>query len=43
MKAITYLRPGDPSVLTLGDRPIPEPASGEVRVRVITSGVNPTD
>jgi NADPH:quinone reductase len=43
MRAITYTRPGDPSVLELVDKPIPEPDDGEVRIRVLVSGVNPTD
>ncbi|MEU0498792.1 NADPH:quinone reductase [Mycobacterium sp. NPDC006124] len=43
MKAITYSRTGDSSVLHLTDREIPEPGVGEVRVRVALSGVNPTD
>jgi NADPH:quinone reductase len=43
MKAISYDRPGDSSVLELVDRDIREPARGEVRVRVVVSGVNPTD
>jgi NADPH:quinone reductase len=43
MRAITYTRLGDPSVLELVERPIPEPGEGEVRIRVIVSGVNPTD
>jgi NADPH2:quinone reductase len=43
MRAITYTRPGDPSVLELVERPVPEPADGEIRVRVLVSGVNPTD
>jgi NADPH2:quinone reductase len=43
MKAIVYERTGDPSVLELVDRPVPEPAPGEVLVRVAVSGVNPTD
>jgi NADPH2:quinone reductase len=43
VRAITYTRPGDPSVLELVERPIPEPAKGEVRIRVLVSGVNPTD
>jgi NADPH:quinone reductase len=43
MRAITYTRPGDPSVLELVERPISEPAEGEVRIRVLVSGVNPTD
>ncbi|MEE4544148.1 NADPH:quinone reductase [Streptomyces sp. V4-01] len=43
MKAITYTTSGSPDVLTLTDRPVPEPGTGEVRVRVAVSGVNPTD
>lgn len=43
MRAIVYSRPGDSSVLSLVDRPVPEPGPGEVRVRVAVSGVNPTD
>ncbi|MEU4401205.1 NADPH:quinone reductase [Micromonospora orduensis] len=43
MKAIVYERTGDPSVLELVDRPVPEPGAGEVLVRVAVSGVNPTD
>ncbi|MEV7329519.1 NADPH:quinone reductase [Micromonospora sp. NPDC093244] len=43
MKAIVYERTGDPSVLELIDRPVPEPGAGEVLVRVAVSGVNPTD
>ena len=43
MRAITYTRQGDPSVLELVEKPIPEPGDGEVRVRVLVSGVNPTD
>jgi NADPH:quinone reductase len=43
MRAITYTRPGDASVLELVEKPIPEPGDGEVRLRVIASGVNPTD
>ncbi|MET0693017.1 MAG: NADPH:quinone reductase [Propionibacteriaceae bacterium] len=43
MKAIIYTETGDPSVLHLVDRePLP-PGPGEVRVRVVVSGVNPTD
>jgi len=30
-------------VLQVGDLPIPEPGPGEVRLRVIASGLNPTD
>ena len=43
MRAITYTRLGDPSVLELVEKPIPEPGDGEVRIRVLVSGVNPTD
>ncbi|MBC7632124.1 NADPH:quinone reductase [Aeromicrobium sp.] len=43
MRAATYTRTGDPSVLTIVDRDVPEPDAGEVRVRVVVSGVNPTD
>ncbi|MEV6012201.1 NADPH:quinone reductase [Streptomyces sp. NPDC051976] len=43
MKAITYTSSGGPGVLTLSERPVPEPGTGEVRVRVRVSGVNPTD
>jgi NADPH:quinone reductase len=43
MRAVTYTRLGDPSVLELVEKPIPEPGAGEVRIRVLVSGVNPTD
>jgi NADPH2:quinone reductase len=43
MKAISYARTGDSSVLQLQDRQVPEPGAGEVRVRIVVSGVNPTD
>jgi NADPH2:quinone reductase len=43
VKAIAYSRSGDPSVLELVERPIPEPGDGDVRIRVLVSGVNPTD
>lgn len=43
MRAIVYTQPGDASVLQLTERQIPQPAPGEVRVRVVVSGVNPTD
>nr|WP_296776141.1 NADPH:quinone reductase [Rhodococcus sp. (in: high G+C Gram-positive bacteria)] len=43
MKAIRYSRPGDSSVLELVERDITEPGPGEVRVKVLVSGVNPTD
>lgn len=43
MKAIVYSETGAPSVLHLVERPVPEPEAGEVRIRVVVSGVNPTD
>lgn len=43
MKAINYSSAGDSSVLQLVDRPAADPGSDEVRVRVVVSGVNPTD
>ncbi|HKS00166.1 MAG TPA: NADPH:quinone reductase [Arthrobacter sp.] len=43
MKAIVYEETGPSSVLKLRDKPVADPAAGEVRVRVVVSGVNPTD
>ncbi|WP_285042651.1 NADPH:quinone reductase [Plantibacter sp. LMC-P-059a] len=43
MRSIIYSANGDPSVLQLVEREIPEPGPGEVRVKLAFSGVNPTD
>ena len=44
MKAIVHDQHGPAeSVLRLAEREVPEPGSGEVRIRVAVSGVNPTD
>lgn len=43
MKAITIPEPGDASALVLADVPDPQPAAGEVRIRVAASGVNRAD
>ncbi len=44
MKAVWYSQTGPArQVLELGDLPDPEPAAGEVRVRLRVSGVNPSD
>ena len=44
MRAAWYSRNGDArDVLTIGDLPDPEAGPGEVRVRLATSGVNPSD
>jgi NADPH2:quinone reductase len=43
MRAVIYARTGDTSVLQVAERPVQAPAEGEVRIRVVVSGVNPTD
>jgi NADPH2:quinone reductase len=43
MRAIVYRETGPSSVLSLVDRDTPEPGPGEVRVRLVRAGVNPTD
>jgi len=42
-RAVVYEMTGGPERLQVVTRPRPEPAPGEVRVRVHRSGVNPTD
>ena len=43
MKAVIITRPGGPEVLDLEDRPLPQPAGGEIRVRVRGSALNRAD
>jgi NADPH2:quinone reductase len=43
MRAVWYEQNGTADVLHLGEMPDPMPGPGEVRVRVVTSGVNPSD
>ena len=43
MRAVIYANTGDASVLKVVERAAMEPAEGEVRIRVVVSGVNPTD
>lgn len=44
MRAVVYREVGAADrVLEVVDRPVPEPGPGEVRVRVLRAGVNPTD
>ncbi len=43
MRAIEITEFGGPEVLALGERPKPEPAAGEVLVKVAASGVNRPD
>jgi NADPH:quinone reductase len=43
MKAVYIEQTGGPEVMQFGDRPMPEPAQGEVLVKLAASGVNFTD
>jgi NADPH2:quinone reductase len=43
MRSIIYTETGDASVLQLVERDLPTPDAREVRVRIVVSGVNPTD
>jgi len=43
MRPVVYRETGPSSVLQVVEREVPEPGPGEVRVRVVRSGVNPTD
>lgn len=43
MRAVVYTESGDASVLELVERDVAEPGPGEVRVRIVRAGVNPTD
>lgn len=43
MRAIVYRESGGSDVLRLVDREPQDPGPGEVRVRIVVSGVNPTD
>ena len=44
MQAISYSRQGlAADVLAFGELPTPDPAPGEVRIRLHASGVNPSD
>ncbi|MEJ1921099.1 NADPH:quinone reductase [Microbacterium sp. KHB019] len=43
MRAIVYASKGDSATLTLTEREKAEPGADEVRVRILVSGVNPTD
>lgn len=43
MRAIVYAEKGPSSVMHLAERPVPEPGPGQVRVRLVRAGVNPTD
>jgi NADPH:quinone reductase len=43
MRAVWYERNGAADVLHIGEMPDPTPEAGEVRVRIVTSGINPSD
>ena len=44
MRAAFYLKQGPArEVLQVGEQPTPDPAAGEVRVHLKTSGANPSD
>jgi NADPH2:quinone reductase len=43
MRAIIYSEKGPSGVMRLVERPVPEPGPGQVRVRLVRAGVNPTD
>jgi NADPH:quinone reductase len=43
MRAVVYRETGPSSVLQVVERDLPEPGTGEVRVRLVRAGVNPTD
>jgi NADPH:quinone reductase len=43
MRAVWYKRHGAADVLNIGEMQDPMPGPGEVRVRIVTSGINPSD
>lgn len=43
MRAILVERAGGPQTLQLTERPVPQPAAGQVRIRVAYSALNPLD
>ena len=43
MKAVWYEQNGPADILQVGEMADPEPGPGEVKVRVVSSGVNPSD
>jgi len=43
MKVIQMQKPGGPEVLQIADKPLPEPAAGEARVRAEAAGISSAD
>ena len=43
MSVVEISEPGGPDVLALGTRPVPQPAPGEVVIKVAAAGVNGPD
>jgi NADPH:quinone reductase-like Zn-dependent oxidoreductase len=43
MEAIVFDRFGGPEVLRVAETAVPEPGTGQVRLRVVSAGVNPVD
>ncbi len=43
MRAVVYSENGPSSVMRLTERPVPKPGPGEVLIRLVRAGVNPTD
>ncbi|WP_406020456.1 NADPH:quinone reductase [Nocardioides sp. NBC_00850] len=43
MRAVVYSENGSSSAMRLTERPVPKPGPGEVLVRLVRAGVNPTD
>lgn len=43
MNAVAITRPGEPDVLALVRRPVPQPGAGEILIRVASAGINRPD
>ena len=43
MRQVQFSRTGPAEVMSLGDAPMPEPAAGQVRLRVVAAGINRAD
>ncbi len=43
MRAVEIAKPGGPEVLTLAERPLPQPGHGQVQIKVAFAGVNRPD